>query len=122
MTINHIPVAGRDFFATCTVTTCKQSPFINTEVTVVIQSHNNNSTTYSKVFNNDNTNGARVCSFNLSIDFTTIHLSNSGRYTCFYFLNNNFFVELSDGKSERADLIIKSELFTYKIIMLLILS
>ena len=106
MDINHI--TGHDFFVTCTVTTCQQSPFINTEVTVVI-SHNNISTTYSKVFNNDNTNDARVCFFNLNINFTKVHLSNSGRYTCFYFLNNNFLVELNNAKYDDANLIIKSE-------------
>ena len=117
LTINH--TTRQDFFVTCTVTTCQQSPFINTDVTVVI-SHNNNSITYSKVFNNDNTNGTRACSFQLRINFTKVHLSNFGRYTCSYFLNNNLSVELNNKKSDNADFIIKSEFFKNKIIMLLI--
>ena len=104
MTINHI--SGRDFFATCTVTTCQQSPFINTEVTLVIQSHNNNSTMHSKVFN---INNARTCSFHLNINFTDVYLSNSGRYICSYFLSNSSFVKLNHNISDDANLIIKSE-------------
>ena len=100
MIINHI--SGLDFFATCTVTTCQQSPLINTEVTVVIKSNKN--IMYSKVFNNDAANG---CSFQLRINFTEVQLSKSGNYICFYFLN---FVELSNEKNDTAKFIIKSKL------------
>ena len=108
MTINHI--SGRDFSATCIVTTCQQSPFINTKVTVVVNGHNNNSTMYSREFNN-NTNDLETCLFFFSINFTEVYLSNSGRYICSYFLSSrsNSFVKLNHNISDDANLTIKSE-------------
>ena len=96
--------AGDSLVLNCTITAYQLSPVINTKVTSYIK--HNNIIINSSIFNitvNSSYKFSWITSFN-------VKLSNAGRYTCFYFLSNNSFVQSSDVKSTAVNTFVKSEL------------
>ena len=97
--------AGDSFDATCMITAHQLSPPIATKATISILY--NNSIINTDVFYIDATGSHEP---SLSIPFTDLKLSQSGKYTCSYIRSNNSFVQPSDVKSDVTKLNIKSEL------------
>ena len=97
--------AGDSVVINCTITVYQLSPVITTKTTSYLK--HNNSIIKSHIFNVTVEGSYK---FSLTTSFTKVKLSNAGNYTCFYFLNNNSFVQSSEVKSKTVNVTIKSEL------------
>ena len=97
--------AGDSLVLNCTITAYQLSPVITTKVTSYLK--HNNSIIESHIFY-VTVNG--YFKFSLTTFFTNVKLSNTGVYTCTYFLSNNSFVQSSDVKSKTVNAFVKSEL------------